>query len=377
MKGLAITSKGVEETASLEIKELINADCKISECCVVFEFNKFEDLCLLCYKAQSVDRIIYLIGSFEFREFPLEFEKFIEKKDFDEWIGKNKNFKVECVRIGKHEFKSVDAESKATGIILEKYKNNKIKFNIKGWDIIFFICIVDNKCYFGVDFAGFELNKRAYKIYLHPNSLRGTIAYALVRASKLKKKGIMMDAFSRDGIIPIEAAFYSNDFPVNYYKKDRFAFLKLDLGVDFEKFFRDIDRKIAKRPNSEIYAFDHLFKFVDFSRKNAKIAGVEKLLNFGRTELEWLDLKFKKESVDRIITNPPESKNANLDKIYNEFFYQGEYILKKNGSITIITRMPDFVKKHAERHNFVPASEKIVQSGEQPLNIILFKKKSI
>src|SRR3989344_9146175 len=371
MKGLAITSKGVEETASLEIKELINADCKISECCVVFEFNKFEDLCLLCYKAQSVDRIIYLIGSFEFREFPLEFEKFIEKKDFDEWIGKNKNFKVECVRIGKHEFKSVDAESKATGIILEKYKNNKIKFNIKGWDIIFFICIVDNKCYFGVDFAGFELNKRAYKIYLHPNSLRGTIAYALVKESGFQKGEILLDPFSRDGIIPIEAAFYANDFPVNYYKKDRFAFLKLGLGVDYDGLFRKIDKKILKKPKAGVYSFDHLFKFVHFAKKNAKIAGVEKSINFSRVELEWLDIKFKKESVDRIATSLPSSKNANLDKIYKEFFYQADYILKKDGRIAAIARIPDLAIKHAGSNNFEVIKQKEVWSGEQAMKIVL------
>ena len=51
MKGLAITSKGIEDTAAAEIKELINAKCKTEESCVVFDFRKFEDLCLLCYKS--------------------------------------------------------------------------------------------------------------------------------------------------------------------------------------------------------------------------------------------------------------------------------------------------------------------------------------
>ena len=187
----------------------------------------------------------------------------------------------------------------------------------------------------------------------------------------------MLDPFSRDGIIPIEAALYANDFPVNYYKKDRFAFLMLDLGSDYEKLFKGIDRRIIKKSKARIYSFDHLFKFVDFSKKNAKIAGVEKNIEFSRRELEWLDIKFKKESIDRIVTSPPTSKNANLDKIYNEFFYQNEYILKKEGSIGIITRVPDFVKKHAEKHNFKVLKEKEVFSGEQPLKTIILKKKSI
>ena len=374
MKGIAITSKGIEETASAEIRELINADCKIEEGCVVFDFKDFKELCLLCYKLQSADRVLHLIGSFDFKDFFDELKKFIERTDFKEWLNKYKNFRVECIREGNHDFNSVDVESKAAGLLLSKYK--KTKFDIKNNEIIFLIYIMNNKCYLGIDFAGFELNKRAYKIFLHASSLRGTIAYALVRESGFGKNDVMLDPFSRDGIIPIEAAFYASGFPVNYYKKDKFAFLKLDLGFDYDKFFKSADRKI-KKPKARICSFDHLFKYVDYSKKNAKIAGVDKHINFSRVELEWLDIKFRKNSVDRIVTNPVTSKNANIDKIYNEFFYQSEYILKKDGTIAVISRMPDFVKKHAEKRNFAAAKEKDVWSGEQMLKIIVFKKKII
>ena len=378
MKGLAITSKGIEDTASVEIKELIGAKCHIQDCCVAFDFEKFEELCLLCYKSQSVDRIIYLIDNFEFeiKNFSNEFEKFFQKLDISEWIKKYKNFKVECLRIGQHDFKSVDAETQFAKFALKKYKNKNIKFNMKEYEIIFFIYIINNKCYFGIDFAGFELNKRAYKIFLHPGSLRGTIAYALIRESGFNKKGVVLDTFSRDGVIVIESAFYANNFPVQYFKKDKFAFLKFDLGINYEKFFKSIDKKI-KKPKAEIYSFDHIFKYVDYCKKNAKIAGVDKEINFSRTELEWLDIKFKKETADWIITTLPISKNANLEKIYSEFFYQADYILKKDGRIAIVSTMTDFLRKHAEKHNFIVEKEKDVWSGEQKLTFVIFKKKSI
>ncbi|MBI2124295.1 hypothetical protein HY637_06110 [Candidatus Woesearchaeota archaeon] len=374
MKGFAITSKGLEETAALEIKELIGAKYQIEESCVIFDFEKFGDLCLLCYKAQSVDIVLHLIDSFEFKDIE-DFEEAIEKINFGDCVEKCKRFKVECIRIGSHDFKSVDAEKRLINFINKKHKN--IKFDLRGYEIIFFVYIVNNACYVGVDFSGFELNKRAYKIYLHPNSLRGTIAYALIRESGFQKGEVLLDPFSRDGIISIEAAFYANNFPVNYFKKDRFAFLKLELGIDYEKFFKKIDNKTEKKPKPRIYSFDYLFKFVDFSKKNAKIAGVDKLIEFSRTELEWLDIKFKKESVDRIVTSLPSSKNANLGKIYNEFFYQSDYILKKAGVLALITKAPDFVKKCAERHNFETAGEKYAWSGEQQLIMTIFKKKNI
>lgn len=374
MKGIVITSKGVEEAACLEIRGLINAKCKPEDGCVIFDFKSFKDLCLLCYKSQSIDRVLYFIGNFEFGDFFEELEKFIGNLKLDEWIGKCSNFKVECIRIGSHDFNSVEVETKISKLIIKRFRDKKI--NLKDYEIIFFAYVVKNKCYLGIDFAGFELNKRAYKIFLHPNSLRGTIAYALIRESGFEKEGVVLDPFSRDGIIPIEAAFYATGFSHNYYKKDKFSFLRLELGIDYNKFFNGIDKKI-KDAKANIYSFDHLFKYVDYSRKNAKIAGVDKQINFSRTELEWLDIKFKKESVDRIITNPVTSKNTNLDRIYNEFFYQAEYILKKNGIIAIITKMPDFVKLHAEKHNFVLARKKDVWSGEQSLNILVFKKKNI
>src|SRR3989338_2763717 len=171
MKGLAITSKGIEDTAANEIKELIGAKCHAQEACIVFDFEKFEELCLLCYKSQSVDRIIYLIDNFEFKSFNDDFEKFLGKLNLSEWAKKYNGFKVECIRTGEHDFKSVDAETQFAKHALGKYKSEKIKFNMKEYEIIYFIYIINNRCYFGIDFCGFELNKRVYKIFLDPGSL--------------------------------------------------------------------------------------------------------------------------------------------------------------------------------------------------------------
>ena len=376
MNGLAIASRGLEETAAAEIKEIINADCRIEECTATFDFEKFEDLCLLCYKCQSVDKILLLLDSMNFKNFFDEMEGFIAKLDLGSWLEKNKKFRVDCRRQGTHDFKSTDVESKVCSSILKKFEKKKIKIDIKDYEIIFFIYIISNKCYFGIDFAGIDLNKRIYKIFLHSSSLRGTISYALIRESGFKKNDILLDPFSKDGVILIEAALYARGFPVNYYNKEKFAFLRLKVNVNFEKFFKNIDKQI-KKTKLNIYGYDHLFKYVDYSRKNAKIAGIDKCINFSRVDLEWLDIKFKKESVDVIATSLPTSKNVNLEKIYNEFFYQSEYVLKKDGRIAVISRSPEMALKHASKHNFTISKEKDVWSGSQLLKMVVFKKKDI
>ncbi len=68
MKALAITSKGIEDISADEIKELINAKTEIKDSCIIFEPKKLEDLALLCYKAQSVDKILFLFNHFNFNE---------------------------------------------------------------------------------------------------------------------------------------------------------------------------------------------------------------------------------------------------------------------------------------------------------------------
>ena len=374
MKGLAIVSKGIENIASQEIKELIGAKSRMEEGCVMFDIKSLNDLCLLCYKSQSIDRAVYSIGSFTFSDFFNEFENFIKKTDFGGWLAKLKKFRVECIRAGSHDFKSTDVEKKCADFI-KKHKSG-FDFDSVSYKIIFLVYIINDKCYFGVDFSGFELNKRNYKVYLHPNSCRGTVAYALLRKSKFKRSETMLDPFSRDGVIPIEAALYALNFPCNHYKKDKFAFLRLNIGIDFAKFYSNIDKKI-KKSKTKICSYDHLFKYVDYSRKNAKIAGIEKQINFSRVDLEWLDIKFKKGSIDKIITRLPESKSTNKNKIYNEFFYQSEYILKANGSIALISKMPEIIKQHASKHNFIIVSEETIWSGSDQLNMMLLKKKSI
>jgi len=64
MKGFLITHKGMEDTAALEVKELIGKNPKIEETCIVFDIKKYEELFKLCYKSQSAIGIFYLLHEF-------------------------------------------------------------------------------------------------------------------------------------------------------------------------------------------------------------------------------------------------------------------------------------------------------------------------
>jgi len=382
MKALAITSKGIEDITALEIKELVKAKTQTKESCVIFEPRKLEDLCILCYKAQSVEKILFLFDHFNFtnNNFFSNIKKNVEKIDFAKWLNKKITFRVSSKKINNDSLSNEEICGKTGELIInhiKKTKKYKQKVDLNNPDIIFFVYIFKNTCYLGIDIAGFDLHKRQYRIFQHPNALRATIAYSLTRIAKVKEKETILDPFTGSATIPIEAVLYFSNFPVNYYNKDRFLFLKF-LKPN-KKFFENIDKKI-KHSKVKIYGYDSVFGYIISAKKNAKIAGINKELKLSRCEIERLDTKFKKNSVDKIITYPPQqSKHIDqkiTEKIYNEFFHQAEFILKKQGKIVLITKSLELLEKCAEKYKFKLKDRRELWHGKQPMQVVIFSKNS-
>jgi len=385
MKALAITSKGIEDITSKEINEILNKKSEIKNSCLVFDAELIE-LCTLCYKSQSITRVLSSFDSFKFKdndEFFKLIKIIVDKINLDDWLDKDKTFRVSCSKVDNDSISSEEINAEVGGFIIDNVKKkNKYepKVNLDNPDIIFYVFISDNDCFFGIDFAGIDLSKREYKVFSHPTALKGTVAYAMLRIADYKKDEILLDPFTGSGTIPIEAALYSSNISVNHFRKDRFSFLKLKCfsAINFDDFFNKIDKKKTANKKPKINAFDSQFRFVDATKKNAKIAGVDKLINFSRMEIEWLDTKMDKNSIDKIVTNPPAiSKHTNLkdiEKLYNEFFYQAEFVLKKKGKMAVIAKSPEELKKAAEKHKFKVADEKQIWLGKQESKALVFTK---
>jgi len=374
MEGIALTQKGIEQISAKEIKEIINSDAEIKEFHIRFGIKNYKELCHLAYKAQSIERIMLLLDSF-----PVDKNFFevaagrINKSDLTEWIS-GKKYVIRCVREGLHDFKSVDAESnigKKVYSLLNKKYNSSVDFDNP--QIILLIFIINNEAYFGIDFAGFEMNKREYKIFPNSSSLRPTIAYALVRLSCFENGKTLLDPFIGDGGVVIEAAIYSSGFSVNYYRKEKFIFC----GYDFikgkaEKLLSRLDKKSSAK--SDIYGFDSLYRNVDSAKKNAKIAGVNDIINFSRVAIDWIDIKFKERTVDCIATKIPPIKDKKDEKLINDFFYQTEYVLKDDGKISVLTLYKEKVIELALKNKLKLNREVDAYSGRQKVYFLVFVK---
>ena len=377
MKGFLLTHRGMEDIAALEIEELIGQKSIINESCAVFNIKRYEDLFKLCYLSQSAKGVYFLFSEFEYKDLFNDFKKNIENIDFNGWLGKKVSFKVKCIKDFENDISTPDFEKEFGAIIIgqiEKKSKYRQKVDLNNPEMIFFVYLKKDKCYFGIDFSGFDLSKRSYNIFTNPASIKGTIAYSMARLCGYNKKESFLDCFSGSGIIPIEAALFASGFPVNFYNKDKFIFLKFNRfkDVNFKKFFLSMDRN-AKEIQLEIYSLDSSMKHINYAKKNSKIAGVGKKINFSRMDMEWLDTKFKKDSIDRIASKLPSSGILDLDKVYNEFFYQAEYIVKDKGKISLIGKA-ELIEKFSDKYKFKIEQKRTIFSGKEANNVFVLSK---
>ncbi|MEK6963376.1 MAG: THUMP domain-containing protein [Nanoarchaeota archaeon] len=377
MQGLVIVDQGLEETAILELKELINAKASILEPCVVeFPIKKTQDLRVVCYKAQSVRHVLLLLSKApckpDFNQLAKVSEKLVKEVDWKEWVKKDHSFKCVAEHLEETDFNSMDMEKEVGGHIFDALKSLKLapKVNLKTADLSVFSVLGKKDLYLGIDFAGRDLSKRSYKIYHHASALKGTLGYGVVRFSGFKPGQVLIDPFAGSGIIPIEAALFTSGFSVNHFSKE-FAFQALEgLKMD-EKEFEALEKVNESLP---VQGADHLLMHIKSAQNNAKIAGVDKWTKFSKGEVEWMDTQFKKVSVDHIVTHPPEpSQQMNekdVEKVYREFFYQADFILKKEGSITALVTKKSLFLKMAQEKKFVVNQEKKVWSGKMMYHML-------
>ena len=377
MRAAVICQEGLEKISKQEIKELIGKEGTIKNRVVEFNYEKPEELFRLCYRGQSFFRVMHLIGECEcytnLKKTAEEIKRCITREELDFLNGNS--FKVICKRVGHQHYTSNDLAP----LIGETIINiKKLEVDVKNPEKILYVLINNNRCYIGVDIAGYNLSKREYKIFNHPADISPVIAYSLVKIADYSAEDTLLDPFSYSSTIAIEGALFATKTPPNFYRKDSFAFrnFKQYKDFNFERFFEEEDKKILKI-KTKIYSYDSILANVKASLKNAKIAGVNKNIEFSKVPVEWLDTKFQEGSVSKVISSlPSPSKHKPVKKIvklYKELFYNLRYIMAKKGVFIALCREKETFIKEAE--GFSIESSQLIRRGEQELHIIKLIKK--
>ncbi len=344
MKSIILIPKGMEEICAEEVERILGKKCSIQDNYVEIDASK-EELIKFAYVSQSAFRIFYNIKRFNLND--------------DVNISTDKKF---CVRVVKR----IDNESLKQE--LEASIGSKIKgdVNLSHPELLFGAIVIGEKVIIGEDMFE-DLSIREYKIFSHPKSIKGPIAYAIMKFSgwEIGKKFVNVEA--RSGEIAMEAAYYGKKFPVNFYKKEKVPFCDVDL--------KDIDSKVDEK-DVDVFMCDKDMRNVTAAKKNSKIGGVKKWLQFTRTEIIDLDVKFKKQEVDNLVLSPMGAFFEN----FREVFYQADYILSKTGTVTICyviennQKIPSNEIKSAEEYKFKKVDEKIIDYSKVKFILRNYKK---
>jgi 23S rRNA G2445 N2-methylase RlmL len=368
----ALTEYGIEKTTAKEVKEFLGVESKINDSYVVFTIENtkenLENLFKFSVLGQSIKKIILLIDYFDYtndEDLNQKIKLAISNKEFDYWFKDKPKFYVRCIHrdkdIDSREYEPVFGE-----IILNNYAG--LKVSIDNADIKVLTFLDENKALFGIDMTKNDLSKREYKLTNSGKSIRGILAYHIIRSIDFKGGEILVDPNSKTAEPVIEAALYLTKMN-NYYESIfQCKNLKLFKGIDTDEIMTKIKQEAKlklKLLKKNIFAYSDLLKDMSYGKANAKVAGVLNLIEFSKVSLDWLDTKFDKEKVDKIVTIlPSESKTTSfnsLKKTYSEFLYQLGYILKPTGKAGILMQKP---KKLIELMNQKQKALK-VQSSEE------------
>ncbi len=369
MKAVAITSKGLENLAVREVKEILGKEALSRDCVIFFEGSEKEIL-QFAYLAKSVKRVLILSGKTTIAVDKKELFHAIEvmMKDVDV-LGfvHGKTFKVETERFGEHGFNSLDISSEISRLIVVK---TKAVISLSAPQVLFYCFVYQHDLYFGLDVSGFNLSQRDYNIFHVPHSLNGAIAYFLFRLAELKDGEVLLNHYCGSGAIAIEAALAMTHRSVHYYRKDKFVAGKI-FGINLTQFDK---QKITK---TQFFAYDRGLPNITATKKNAQIAGVIKELHISRVDTEWLDTRQEKKSVDKVIAQLPVPTKILSDKdvapVYKEFFYQMDYMLKKKHLIVLIVAKDQLLKQCLGDYRII--DERKMMQGELVYTVLVLKKK--
>ena len=375
MKTLAITSKGIEKECKEEIEEILNVKAEEIERGVLFEVKEAKDAAKACYLSQCAERVIIVCSETEIKENLWKDIREDIVKNKEEFFShmKNKSFEARCECFNE-KLRKDEIEENLGGIFHDELD---CKVDLSKPEITVVGFFNSNKAFVGIDLSGKHLQKRDYKIFVNKESLRASIAAAMVRMADIKDDSKIIDPYCKSGEIVIEAALKFMKKSVNFYNKDRFRFLNIEgfKDVDVEIY----DKEMHENIKAEIIGSDKLMNNVNASKKNAKIAGIEKKVRFTRIDAEWLDTKFKEKEIDAIITRIPEmsklKSTKDVVKEYNELFYQAEYVLGKKGKIVLICKRNNKeIEKVAKEKKFVVKEKRDVWMGQEEMKILVIVK---
>lgn len=293
---------------------------------------------------RTAERVVLLLSR-EFIESLEDIYRVVRSLDFS-FIKPEWSFAIRSVRVGEHDFTSIDIGRIAGKAVIDSYLESngvRLKVNLDQPDVIIRCDLVENDFVVGIDMTGDEgLHKRGYRVYEHPAPLNPCIASALIYISGWSHEYTLLDPFCGSGTILVEAGMIAKNIPICKFRKE-FSFLK---------FFDEIPDYEEKEVDLKLFGVERFIKHIEGAKKISEFTGIDIKLIQGYAEKihEYFD------SIDFVATNPPYGLRIGRKKIiedlYRGFLDSLSKILEKRA--VVITAERSIFERYAEEffHDF-------------------------
>lgn len=376
---------GASSVCAQNIKELIGKDAlQLPAACLCRDVTPRE-LALLAYRAQSAFRVGVLLGqgtmsSFSSDAILAETKKVVNKDLLAKFFSLGESFAVHVQKLTQTALQSTDIAAlfgDALSALLDE-AGLSYSINLSKPQRRLFVQLSEGEVLIGLDLVGFSLGKRPYKMFIHPSSLGGVLAYTIARLGGVEKESVVLDPFCGSGTFPIEVALFQEGLSCYHFEDKLVGLHQPEFACAFKEVSDEL-RASQVGKQQRVFGFDHMLKIVKGAQKNAKIAGVFNAITFSKVALDWVDAKFDEHSVDCVLGNPPRvsKRLGNARDVHNlldELFYQAKYLLKHTGSVTLLLGPDSDVEQIAAKHEFALVKKQVLPSGKLPVGVFVFKR---
>ncbi len=354
MNFYATMPPGIEDIAAEEIEHIGGKVVEVRKSKGRVFFKGGETLIpKLNFFARCIERVVVLLKVGEFEKL---YDIYKAIKDLDFSFLKGKSFAVRSLRIGEHDFTSIDIARVVGQAVIDSFMESygeRLKVNLDEPDVIIRVDVIGKEFIVGVDTTGDNaLHKRWWRVYNHPAHLNSTIACAMIRLAEWNTEKNLIDPMCGSGTIPIEAALIGRDIPPG--KNRDFAYFKL-IGKIIPEYHE-------KGISMELYGIEKFKKHVLGAIKNAENAGVIDTIRFKVGDATKLSGVY-----DCIVTNPPyglriASKRV-IEELYTGFLRCARDCMHSKSKIVVITAEDRLLRSLANKVRLNIEHERFVKYG--------------
>uniref|UniRef100_A0A7J3ZK96 THUMP domain-containing protein n=1 Tax=Fervidicoccus fontis TaxID=683846 RepID=A0A7J3ZK96_9CREN len=263
--------------------------------------------------------------------------------EWERHIANGETFAVRSERVGRHDFTSIDVSRAVGQAVLDRLgeagRTARVHLTLPRRIVV--AEVLERELLLGLSLTGDEsLHRRWYRVREHTASLKPPIAFAMIVLSGMRDGELLLDPMCGGGTIPVEALLYLE--------------------------------------SSRALCNDKSSKSVEMAMENSMTAGVACRMEFLNLDVQELPGVLGEESVDRIITNPPYgirmgTPRAALGAV-RRLLRASRLLLKKRGTLVLITPDRERVFSEALSQGFAPYCEKWVMHGDLEAWILCFSK---